>query len=230
MKKLLLSLVAVAFGVVGVSAQSTIFNNPDNHAYFGIRVAGEVTCPGSMSDGPISMGVFNNGGGVEFGGIYNIPVVANFYVEPGLKLFYNTYSVKKEWVDVYDDILQYSGVAGSVNGISERKFGMRIPVMAGYHFDFTDELRLHVFTGPELEVGFSAQEHISGKGINGSTNVYGDGGSMNRVDALWGMGVGLAYNHFYFGVSGSLGMCNMTKDSDVEYHENRVSFSIGYNF
>lgn len=224
MKKLLLSLAAVTFSVVGVSAQSTILNNPDNHAYFGIRVAGEVTCPGKVSYDPIAMKVFKNGGGVEFGGIYNVPIVANFYVEPGLKLFYNTYSVKDDFMDLFEG----SGV--SIDGVSIRKFGMRIPVMAGYHFDFTDDVRLHVFTGPELEIGFSGKEHINGKSVNGSVSIYGDEGGMNRVDALWGFGVGVAYNHFYFGVSGSVGMCNMVSESNSKFHENRVSFSLGYNF
>ncbi len=34
----------------------------------------------------------------------------------------------------------------------------------------------------------------------------------------------------YFGVSGSFGLCNMYNDSSVKFHENRVTFSLGYNF
>ncbi|MEZ3558714.1 MAG: PorT family protein [Duncaniella sp.] len=222
MKRFLLSAL-VALGVVSASAQSYLVDNPANRAYFGIRVGGEVTCPGKITGGPVGIKFFNNGGGVEFGGIYNIPVVANFYVEPGLKLYYNTYSVKKDWVDLFqDDIV--------LDGVSVRKFGMRVPVMAGYHFDFTRDVRLHLFTGPELEVGFSGKEHISGKNIDMSSSIYGDDGNMNRVDVLWGAGVGLAYDHFYFGVSGSFGLCNMYNDSSVKFHENRVTFSLGYNF
>jgi len=37
---------------------------------------------------------------------------------------------------------------------------MRIPLMAGYHFDFSDSFRFYLFTGPELEIGFSAKEVI----------------------------------------------------------------------
>lgn len=48
MKKLLLT--ALAFGAVAISssAQDRIFNNPDNKAFFGIRVAGEVTISGNV--------------------------------------------------------------------------------------------------------------------------------------------------------------------------------------
>ena len=59
---------------------------------------------------------------------------------------------------------------------------------------------------------------------------YGDEGGMKRVDVLWGIGAGVTYQKFYVGVSGSLGMCNMMDESDTKFHENRVSFTLGYNF
>ncbi len=213
----------VASATMSVMAQSTIVNNPENKAYFGIRVGGDVTCPGKISAYNVGVDVFNNGGGVEFGGIYNIPVVANFYIEPGLKLYYDTYSIKKEYVEaIQDDII--------FNSVSIKKFGMRIPVMAGYHFDFTDDIKVSVFTGPELEVGFSAKEYIKGYNIEMSESVYGDNGGMKRVNVLWGIGAGITYQHFYFGVNGGIGMMNMLRDSDSKFHENRATFSIGYNF
>lgn len=207
--------------VVPSVAQNSIVNNPDNKAYFGIRAAGEISCPGEVTAEHVGMDVYKNGGGFEIGGIYNIPVVANFYIEPGLKFYYNTYSVK-------DEILQLVNMP--LNSISIRKFGMRVPVMAGYHFDFTDDINVSVFTGPELEIGFSAKAHAKGPGISESESMYGDDGGMNRVDLLWGIGAGVTYQHFYFGVSGGIGMLNMFDDSDIKFHENRVSFSLGYNF
>lgn len=63
-----------------------------------------------------------------------------------------------------------------------------------------------------------------------SESVYGDDGGMKRVDLLWGIGAGLSYRHFYVGLSGGIGMLNMLDDSDVKFHENRVSLSLGYNF
>lgn len=107
---------------------------------------------------------------------------------------------------------------------------MRIPVIAGYHFDFTQDLKVSVFTGPELEIGFSAKEHLKGQNISLSESVYGDEGGMNRVNLLWGIGAGITYQHFYFGVNGGIGMLNMNSESDVKFHESRVTFSVGYNF
>lgn len=222
MKKFLLLAALAAASCLPMAAQSEIFNNPDNKAYFGIRVAGDITCPGKFTANGVGVSMFKNGGGVEFGGIYNVPVVANFYIEPGLKFFYDTYSAKKDWFDE---------IGEGITAASVRKFGMRIPVMAGYHFDFTEDVKVSVFTGPELEIGLSAKEHVKAGSISESSSIYGDGGGMNRVNLLWGIGAGISYQHFYFGINGGIGMLNMLKDSgDVKFHENRVSISLGYNF
>ncbi len=111
-----------------------------------------------------------------------------------------------------------------------KKFGIRIPVMAGYHFDFTKDIKVSVFTGPELEIGFSGKEYINGHNIEMSESIYGDNGGMNRVNVLWGIGAGISYQHFYFSANGGIGMLNMLSGSDAKFHENRVTFSVGYNF
>lgn len=223
MRKFFVTAVLVVLACASVMAQSAIVNNPDNKAYFGVRVGGEVTCPGDISAENVGLSVFKNGGGVELGGIYNVPVVANFYIEPGLKFYYNTYSLKADFMEDFQNDITF-------NSVSFKKFGMRIPVMAGYHFDFTNDIKVSVFTGPELEVGFSAKEYVKGHNIDVSESVYGDDGGMNRVNLLWGFGAGISYQHFYFGVNGGIGMLNMLSDSDAKFHENRVTFSVGYNF
>ncbi|MDE5850500.1 MAG: hypothetical protein K2H38_10185, partial [Muribaculaceae bacterium] len=123
MKKYLLTALVLSAAVVSVSAQDRIFNNPDNKAYFGLRVAGEVTCPGNLTYGGIGVDAYKNGGGIEFGAIYNLPVVANFYIEPGLKLYYNAYSANKDLFE--DGGIDFDELFDS---LSMRKFGMRVPV------------------------------------------------------------------------------------------------------
>lgn len=204
-------------------AQNAIFNNPDNKAYFGLRVSGVVTCPGNVSEHNVSVDAFKNGGGFEIGGIYNMPIVANFYIEPGIKFYKSSFSLKDEFVeDIEDDI--------RLNSVSIKKYGFRIPVMAGYHFDFTDNVKVSAFTGPELEIGLSAKEYVKGYNIETSGDLYGDDGGMKRVDLLWGIGAGVTYKQFYFGVNGNIGMLNMTDDRDIKFHENHVTFIVGFNF
>ena len=206
-----------------MSAQNPIFNNPGNRAYFGVRIAGEVTCPGSVSQDNYDIEMFNNGGGLEFGGIYNIPVVANLYIEPGLKFFYNTFSMNEDLLYFLQDDLLFDSA-------SYRNFGLRIPVMAGYHFDFTEDIKTYVFTGPELEIGLYGKEHVKGDIVSTNNDIYGKDGAFNRVNLLWGIGAGVSYQNFYFSISGGIGMLNMVKESNLTFHENRVTFSLGYNF
>ena len=207
-----------------VCAQNPVNNNPDNKPYWGIRVGADIVDPGSIewADG-VGISLFSNGAGIEFGGIFNAPIVANFYLEPGLKLYYDTYSAKN--ISFIDDDFESGYLKDSF-----RKFGFRIPVMAGYHFDFTEDIKVALFTGPELEVGLSGKEHIKGGNVKVSQDLYGDEGGMRRVNLLWDFGASVSYKHFYFGVNGGIGMLNMTSVPDISFHENRVTFSLGYNF
>lgn len=224
MKKQLTALSLAAAACMPAFAQNPVFNNPDNEAYFGIRVAGEVTCPGDFKVGNMGLGMFSNGGGIEFGAVYNVPVVANFYVEPGLKFFYNSTPVDK-------DLLKTIESEVPVESMSMRRFGLRVPVMLGYHFDLTDDFKVSVFTGPELEVGLSGKEHMKVYGESTSESMYGDEGGFRRADLLWDFGAGVSYQQFYFGVSGGIGMLNMADLGDnLKWRENRVSFTLGYNF
>lgn len=222
MKKFFIAMTLICLTGVSMVAQNRVVNNPENKGYFGIRAGGEIICPGDVTADNVGLSAFENGVGAELGGIYNIPVVANFYIEPGIKFYYNTYSLKRDFLEIIQD--EYE-----LNSASVRKFGMRIPVMLGYHFDFTEDVKFSLFTGPELEVGFLAKEHVKGPRITMTGTLYGDEGAMNRFDVLWGVGAGITVKHFYFGVSGGIGMLNMFKDSYAKFHENRVTFSIGYN-
>ena len=210
-------------------AGGSVTNNPDNRPYFGIRLGGEITCPGDVNykyrATEFGLDLWKNGGGVEFGVIYNQPLVCNLYIEPGLKFYYNAYSADLDALDEYGDYEIGSSYVG--------KFGLRIPINFGYHFDFTDNLSLAIFTGPELEFGLSAKEHTKAEGLKMSENLYGEDGIYNRVDVNWGIGVGLNINRsFYVGLSGDIGLLNMYKKNDAgaTFHENRVTLSIGYNF
>lgn len=45
MKKYLVSVILVVLACVSMTAQNSIVNNPNNKAYFGLRIGGDVTCP-----------------------------------------------------------------------------------------------------------------------------------------------------------------------------------------
>ena len=233
MKKSLLLGLAMLAGVSAVSAANPIVNNPDNKPYFGVRLNLESAIPGNVKYGNISEKAFDPGAGLSIGAVYNRPIVANFYVEPGLELYYNTTKFNLDGEDFQD---------AHWKAHSTRGFGMRIPVMLGYHFDFNKNVNLAVATGPVLKVGFSDDYYLTTETRYGADGeAYRDhlSGSMykddfNRVDCAWRFSVGVNFlKHYYAGFSGDVGMVNRIKHSNngaVKMYDNLFQLNLGYNF
>lgn len=221
MKKFLIITAMCAASFMATSAQEVSDTKSDS--YFGIRLGADLTCPGNVNIENVGVGIFKNGGGVELGIVRGATLVKNFYMELGLKLYYNTYSVRKDALMTIKDFY-------NINGLEVRKFGVRFPVVGGLNVNISDNAKLSFFTGPELEIGLSANEHIVSGDIDISESIYGEKGGMNRVNLLWDLGFGLTYQKFYFGMYSGFGLLNMVNDPDMSFHESRVTFSIGYNF
>lgn len=222
MKKLVLSLIACII-CISMNAQSTVLNNPDNKAHFGVRVGAGLVCPSDVTSDGIGVSMFKTGLMTEIGAVYNFPVVANFYIEPGLMLNYYKYSLKDKFLEAFEE--------SSVNSCTVNKFALSIPVMAGYRFDFAPDTRLYVFTGPEFSVGLSGKEKIKAKGIKVSENLYSENGGMNRFNMMWTFGAGIDFgSNFYFDLRGNIGMLNVLDNSDIKLRESLVTLRVGWNF
>lgn len=242
MKKTILLAMALLGSAAVASADSPVVNNPDNKPYFGVKISAESSVPGDLGYSNVKESVYNPGAGISVGAIYNQPIVANFYVEPGLELYYDT-----QKMDLDDDALSNL----RMKSYSNRSFGMRVPVMLGYHFDFTPNVNLAVFTGPVLKVGFSddyylttetmmagseaVRYHVSGSMYN--DNPYtgaGQSNAYNRVDCAWRIGLGVNFlKNYYVGISGDLGMVNQIKHTNngaYNQKNNLFQFTLGYNF
>lgn len=227
--------IALAATTLGASAQSSIFNNPSNRSYLGVRLGLDVTCPQPIKFNTLpSIDFLKPGAGVELGLIYNIPIIANFYVEPGVMFYYDTF--------IPDDIEIGSEDTGfDTNDAYEhnsiRKFGFRIPVQLGYHFDFTNSISAKVFTGPVLDTGFSNDYYVTTKPVAGvkyheSGTLYRDKAPRwNRVNCSWRFGGGVNINNISVELSGDVGMVNMydTGIKSTKYYENCFHLTIGYN-
>ena len=178
--------------------------------------------------------VLGKGSGFTVGAIYNLPLVANLYLEPGVTLAYTTESFKNS-EDMFPAFL-----AKQMKHSSARKFSFEVPVQVGYHFDFTPDISLAISTGPVLKVGlvndyYLTSEDLPGVGVlHKSGSLYGENGPLHRVDCAWRVGVGFNLNqNYYIGVSGDIGLCNMLNDNNdgtVSLHENAFQVSLGYNF
>lgn len=240
MKKFAIALAVVALAASSASAQR-IVNNPDNKPFWGVRASLDISCPTKATfkeDGyKESENLYKSGVGVSVGAIYNLPIVANFYFEPGVSLFYNT------WKNNLDDLdKEYRDY---INHNSYRQTGIRIPLNLGYHFDFTDDFKVSVFTGPQLQVGFSCDNYVGAKvESDGETfesheapSMYSGDEGFNRFNMSWNVGVGFTYKKLYLGVTGSMEMTNMMRykkesgdDWSYTAHMNTVGIALGYNF
>lgn len=108
---------------------------------------------------------------------------------------------------------------------------MRIPLMAGYHFDFSDSFRFYLFTGPELEIGFSAKEVIKQYNYSVSNDLYDGNERFQHLGFLWGVGAGFSIRHIYVGASANIGITNkLDVSGQSKFYENYVAISLGYNF
>lgn len=238
MKKSIIALVTVALSATATNAQD-IFDNPDNHSYFGVRLSYELACPGdySLSDSPLKYDLFGNGSGFSVEGIYNMPIWKNLYFQPGVGIYYNTYSIDKSFLQ---DALDTDA---RIKGASTRQWGIRIPLHVGYNFDFTPDIRVTFFTGPEVNISFKGKEHCAIDKYSIDSPLFGNDGDFNRADIKWRFGVGATLSdHYYVAVSGAVGMCDIARDhkytnesgitvkNKYEMHGNLFDITLGYNF
>lgn len=101
---------SLAAGILPLSAQSTVVDNPDNRSYFGLRASFDLSCPTDVDIKDLlgcNGTTHDPGAGVSIGAMFHLPIVANFYFEPELDLYYNTYKLKTATLQ-YDE-LQGSG-------------------------------------------------------------------------------------------------------------------------
>lgn len=225
MKRIILG---TAIAIISLSAQSQdyLFENPDNKAFFGARLGVDITStPGD------ELSTYSNGAGFSLGAIYNIPVYKNLYVEPGLSLFYDTFS---------EDLTVGAEVLPMPYQISRsfRNFGFRIPILAGYHFDFSDMVRIAPFTGPQLNFSLYAHDHYDNDAIK---NVLGEGNEMKgtslfgehgfkHFDLQWVFGASVTYDRYVFTAQGAIGITKVYNVSSFHFRRNTCTISVGYNF
>lgn len=123
---------------------------------------------------------------------------------------------------------------------------MRIPVSIGYHFDFTPDVSMSVFTGPVFDLGFTMYYHITvdndivpdsySKSLY-KAKTFKTGDSFNRMNLDWRVGVGVNYRKYEISLSwnqaltNSFGVAKKNKnDYRISLYENYLQLSLGYNF
>lgn len=211
-------------------AQSSIFNNPDNALSFSVRASYEYSDPVSQNfhDSGISL---SGRSGLSAGLAVGVPLWNNLFLEPGLFIFEDQYSVAS------DVKLQNQKTVSHI-----WIFGARVNCLIGYHFDFSGKLSLAVSTGPQLAIGFSSGAHYDGK-YNKSNSLYTyDGKYINRADVFWNVGLTATIaSHYQIGIGFSRGLLNMSQynlpakgiaqaGERCHFKEQIISATLGYKF
>lgn len=230
------------------SATSYMFDNPDNTTYFGARIALDIS---SAANGG---GAYSNKAGFSAGAVYHIPLWMNLYFEPGLSVFLNNFGCSS-WQTTTVQIPNLNPDGTPVLGpdnqpiIDEkdfsyqqdgtiRNFGFRIPMIVGYHFDFAEDVKVHVYTGPQLNINLLARYHREAVYVPSQEQeaetfgIFGTGG-FKTLDFQWNFGVGLTWQTYYLGLGGAWGLTHMKSSTEMlprDLRRNLFSITLGYNF
>lgn len=220
MKRFLLTSLLCALCFFGASKLKAA-EVADTRPMWGVRAALDINIPGHWHGESGSIKMYKSGCGFSAGAVCNIWLGHNFYLEPGVTLFYDTYS--------YDNLI-ISGEPnndGYVSDPSLYKAGFRIPVVAGYTFSLSDRLSMSVFTGPELSYAFAGKIRLTDdeQDLLGAfpTGLFGD--FQRRVDCAWKIGFGVPFGQWFASVEGSIGMTDLLK-TDLSFRENRLCFAL----
>ncbi|MCM1142151.1 MAG: PorT family protein [Muribaculum sp.] len=229
MNRILSTIIGIIISVSALSAQS-IFNSGNNKAGFGVRLSYELACPGDVElSNMLKSDVYGNASGVNIGAVYHLPVIFNFYFEPGVAIAYNQYTLDRDYISW--ELSSSTDVPLKVDADGKVKmWDIRFPILGGYRFDLLPFLGINIFTGPEVQFGLSAKNHFKVNNLNVVGGAYGKNGQLNRTDVKWRIGAGVTFhNHLYGAISGAIGLCDQARD-DYKLHSNLFDITVGYNF
>lgn len=191
---------------------------------WGIRATFDVTIPGKWNIDDTHVKMFKPGCGFSIGGVYIQPIGKGFYFEPGLSFFYDTYS--------FDNLaIGADNLDKNTQDPSVRKAGLRLPLHFGYEFRFADNMKLAVYTGPELSYAISRKAHVKDIELYGddfNTDLFGIN-EHRRFDCAWKVGIAVPVSYVWVGIDAAFGLVDLIP-RNVSFRENRVSVTATYYF
>ena len=217
MKKLLTAITLLA-AATGAAAQD-----------WGLRAAFDINIPskigGRLEDSP-DLDMYRTGYGGTIGVVYDHWLSSSIFLQPGLSLFYDTYS--------YKDLL-LTGASGQMleENPSLYKLGFRVPVVIGYSYYLTESLPMRVYTGPEFSYAFAGDIRFKHRSPEyDDIHLFGKEsgkGEQRRFDAAWKLGLAADFDLAIVGVEVAVGMTDLYS-GHLTFRENRVSVSVSRFF
>lgn len=191
-----------------------------SRASFGLRIGVDTDLPGKWYNRAGGIKMFRTGFGANIGGVCNLALPKGFWLEPGVSLYYDTYR--------YYNMYIADGQGREEHDPGVWKFGLRVPVVAGYDIPLTGRLTLAVFTGPELNWSFAGGYDIRQKWAQ--EEMSGLFSTQRRVDCAWKIGVGIPFDRIFVALDAAIGMTDLLKSPDISFRENRITLSATYFF
>ena len=197
----------------------------DSRVMWGIRGAVDINLPSKWHAKDVSYDMFKQGLGGNLGAVCNIYLAHDFYLEPGLSVFYDTYS--------YDEFVVEADASINFNS-RIHKLGFRLPIVMGYAFDVLDIFSMNVYTGPELSYVFSGGLDDKYKGVLSDEDYqtfqpFGKYGLHRRVDCAWKIGIGIPTEYATINIEAALGLTDICK-GDISFTENRLAIGLTHYF
>lgn len=193
----------------------------EKRVLWGLKTSMDVELPGKWKGNNGSVEMFRPGVGFTIGGVSNIYLGKNFYLEPGLSIFYSQYK--------YKDLIVLGEENHQESDPKLYKWGVQIPLVVGYTIGFTDNFAMNVFTGPEVRYAFAGKIVLKNKDLpEGSYSPFNDLWNLNgqrRVDCAWKIGIGVPVGNFDISLEADLGMTDLLK-GPMKFRENRMGLGV----
>lgn len=213
-----ITLIMICFGVLGTMRAQDEAANVDTRPMWGIKAAFDFNIPGNWHNDGSSIKMFDHGYGATFGAVCNIYLGHGFYFEPGLSFFYDSYAYNDLIIPNEDTVVESPSIF---------KAGLRVPLVAGYAFDITENLSMVVFTGPELSYAFAGKIRLPNDGNwdDFDDSLFGRNG-QRRVDLAWKFGFGVPFSDSWLlSLDASIGVTDLLP-GPTSFRDNRVCLSV----
>lgn len=167
----------------------------------------------------------DNVNGFYAGASYNIPLVGELGVAPGL--YFSLLSGKQDIASV--------GSLAAVKG-TFTEMALNIPVNFNYGYNLAPDMRAFVFAGPTFQYGLSSKVKYDATTIVGNASKtvdnYGDNSDYGRFNVYLGGGVGMDIaSTFQVTVGYDYGLVNLyTGDNDIQRHRSNIKIGVAYLF